>query len=254
MAADSNTNILRLHSMDHGHPSAAMDPQLMVFFTMNDLKTGKKLLFYFPHKILTDHTRFLPKEEADSIPFSLEDLPKILQRFSFSRSSPQGIAIEDALTQCGRSPISGETKICATSLESMLDYARGVFGLGKKFDILTTKYLTEGKLKTPQNYTVSGEPREVAAPKMVACHMLPYPYAVFYCHSQVSVNRVLKVNLVGENGDMVDAVAVCHMDTSQWSHKHASFQVLGIKPGSSHVCHVFPPDNMVFVPAANQQR
>ncbi|MCI83693.1 BURP domain-containing protein, partial [Trifolium medium] len=44
----------------------------------------------------------------------------------------------------------------------------------------------------------------------------------------------------GENGDMVEAMAVCHLDTSQWTPSHVSFQVLGVTPGSSSVCHFFP--------------
>ncbi|KNA03061.1 hypothetical protein SOVF_212750, partial [Spinacia oleracea] len=51
------------------------------------------------------------------------------------------------------------------------------------------------------------------------------------------------------NNNIVEAVAVCHMDTSQWSPNHASFRVLKIKPGSSPVCHFFPADNLVWVPS-----
>uniref|UniRef100_A0A803MBX3 BURP domain-containing protein n=1 Tax=Chenopodium quinoa TaxID=63459 RepID=A0A803MBX3_CHEQI len=84
---------------------------------------------------------------------------------------------------------------------------------------------------------------------MVACHTMPYPYVVYLCHFQESESKVFQVSLRGEDNNIVhEAVAVCHMDTSQWSPDHASFWVLGIKPGSSPVCHFFPTDNLVWVP------
>lgn len=78
---------------------------------------------------------------------------------------------------------------------------------------------------------------------------MPYPYAVFYCHYQESESKVFRVSLTGENGDKVEAIGVCHIDTSQWSRNHVAFKVLGIKPGSTPVCHFFPEDNFVLVPS-----
>ncbi|KAK8561261.1 hypothetical protein V6N13_149568 [Hibiscus sabdariffa] len=83
---------------------------------------------------------------------------------------------------------------------------------------------------------------------MMACHTMPYPYAVLYCHSQLTENRVFKVSLGGENGDRVMAVAVCYMDTSQWKRDHVSFPVLGIESRTPGVCHFFPADNFVMIP------
>ncbi|WJX42416.1 hypothetical protein P8452_29654 [Trifolium repens] len=70
---------------------------------------------------------------------------------------------------------------------------------------------------------------------------------------QESENRVYKVLLGGENGDKVEAMVVCHMDTSQWAPSHVSFQVLGVTPGSSSVCHFFPADNYIWVPKLKSQ-
>ncbi|XP_059650008.1 BURP domain-containing protein BNM2A-like [Cornus florida] len=236
----------------HGHPSSHMDhmdPSLIVFFILDDLKVGKIMPIFFPNKDLSSSPHFLPKEEADSIPFSLQELPELLQLFSFSRGSPQAKAMEDTLRQCEIEPMKGEVKHCATSLESMLDFTRAIFGLESQFKVLSTTHLTKTNSNTlVQNYTVLEVPREFSAPKMVACHTMPYSYAVFYCHSQVSESRVFQVSLGGENGDKVEAVAVCHLDTSQWSRNHVSFRVLGIEPGTSPVCHFFPWDNLVWVP------
>lgn len=238
----------------HAHHSSRMDhmdPSSMIFFTMKDLKVGKTMPIYFPKRDPSTSPRLLPREEADLIPFSLNELPRLLETFSFSPDSPQAKAMEDTLGQCEIEPIKGETKLCATSLESMLDFARCMLGLNSPFQLLTTSHLTKSSTLF-QNYTFLSTPQEISAPKMVACHTLPYPYAVFYCHSQESKNQVFKVSLGGENGDRVEAIAVCHTDTSQWSPDHVSFRVLGVKPGTSNVCHFFPADNFVWIPTPSR--
>ncbi|KAJ6671350.1 DEHYDRATION-RESPONSIVE RD22-LIKE PROTEIN [Salix viminalis] len=238
------------HVHAHDHPPSHMDHMdhsLLVFFTMNDLKVGRTMPIYFPKKDPSRSPRLLPREDANSIPFSYEKLPYLLQFFSFSNGSPQARAMEDTLRECETKPIKGEVKFCATSLESMLDFVRGVFGLESQFKAVSTTYLTQSGVLF-QNYTIRAAPGEVPAPKMVACHTMPYPYAVFYCHSQETENKVFVVSLIGDNGDTVEALAVCHLDTSQWGRNHVSFKVLGIEPGSSNVCHFFPEDNLVYVP------
>ncbi|EEF50859.1 BURP domain-containing protein BNM2A [Ricinus communis] len=252
-----NSNVLRLPSMDHqvhahAHANSKsshmdhMDPSLIVFFTLNDLKVGKKMPIFFPMKDSSTST-LLPRDEADSIPFSSKQLPHLLQFFSFSEDSPQAKAMQNTLRECEVKPIKGETKHCATSAESMLDYVRETLGLNTQFEVLSTTHIIKSSTLL-DNYTILEEPKEIPVPKMVACHTLPYPYTVFYCHSQQTENKVFVVSLAGEHGGRVDAVAVCHMDTSQWSRDHASFRVLGIEPGSSHVCHFFRGDNFVYVP------
>lgn len=254
-------NVLRLHSMvaDDDHQQSShmhhhhhhMDSSLIVFFKLEDLKIGNTMPVYFPKRDPSLSPRLLPKEKADEIPFSSKDFLTLIKRFAFSQDSPQAIAMEDTLRQCENKPIKGETKFCATSLESMLDFTRDIFGLEVKIKILATTHLTKSNTHI-QNYTVMEITREVSAPKMVACHTMPYPYTVFYCHYQTSKSRVFEVLLEGENGDGVEAIGVCHLDTSQWSPNHPSFGVLGIQPGTSPVCHFFPADNFVWVPSPTE--
>ncbi|XP_073034765.1 BURP domain-containing protein BNM2A-like isoform X2 [Primulina eburnea] len=233
-------------SPSHMHHN--MHPSLIVFFFVEDLKLGNTIPVYFPRKEPSSSPNLLPKEEADSIPFGSQELPNLLQFFSFPQDSSQATAMQNTLRACEAHPIKGETKICATSLESMLDFVQTIFGLETKLKVISTTHYTETKTPIQQKYTVKGI-REVSAPKFVACHTIVYPYAVFYCHHQTSKSRVFVVSLTGENGDKVEALAVCHLDTTQWSKNHVSFKVLGIKPGSSPVCHFFPADNFVWVPS-----
>ncbi|THG18692.1 hypothetical protein TEA_022501 [Camellia sinensis var. sinensis] len=179
----------------HDHSSSHMDhldPSLIVFLFLEDLKVGKRIPIYFPKRDPSSSPHFLPKEESDSIPFSLEQLPNLLQIFSFPQGSPQAQAMESTLRQCEVKPIKGESKTCATSLESMLDFVRAMLGLESEFKVVSTIHFTESTTIL-QNYTILEDPLEISGPKMVACHTMPYPYAIFYCHYQESESKVFKV-------------------------------------------------------------
>ncbi|KAL3515185.1 hypothetical protein ACH5RR_022087 [Cinchona calisaya] len=229
-----------------------MDPKLFGFFNLEDLKIGNKMVTKFPKTDPSSSLLSLPKAKADRIPFSLIKFPSILEFFPFSQDSPQAKVMEDTLRKCEAKPIKGEKKFCATSYESMLNFAKRTFGLQMQTNIqvLSTVHLT-GSTDGIQKYTIVKVPERISAPKMVACHTMPYPYKVFYCHYQESESRVYKVSLNGGNGDGVEAIAVCHMDTSHWSPDHVSFSVLGIKPGTSPVCHFFAANHLVLVPSAS---
>lgn len=224
------------------------NPIEMIFFTIKDLKVGKKVPFYFPQKDLSNSPPpSLPKEKADSIPFSLKQFPQILNLFSIPFDSPQAQVVEISLRLCELKPMKGEFKICSTSQETMLDSALSILGLKKKSDLKTLKtfHLTNPHAKF-QNYTITQMPKEIPVPKFFACHSVPYPYAVYLCHSPAGGTKVLRLPLEGENGDRVDALAVCHMDTSDWTPRHPSFQVLKTKPGTP-VCHVFPDTDLLWM-------
>lgn len=246
---NENTNVLQLHSMDahpHHHSSHMnhIKDSEIVFFKMEDLKIGKMMPIFFPRTDPSKSSQLLTKEEADRIPFSLKQLPNILQYFSFSEDSPQAKSMKYTLEQCENMPLEGETKTCATSVQSMIDFTHSA--LGKKIEVLYTSHLNNSKTLV-QNYKIVEAPEAIEASNMVACHKMAYPYAVFYCHYQDSENRIYKVSLLGENRERVDAISVCHLDTSQWSPSHPSFRVLGIEPGTSPVCHFFRADNFVWI-------
>ncbi|KAK7283489.1 hypothetical protein RIF29_13040 [Crotalaria pallida] len=228
--------------MDHNH----MDPELNVFFTPGDLTVGKTMPIYFAKRDSSTSPKFLPREEADQIPFSSKNLPSLLKFFSFSKHSVQAKAMKYTLKQCEFEPMEGETKFCATSLESLLDFASNMFGSNSQFKVLTTTHLTNFTAPL-QNYTIK-EIREVSVPNVIGCHPMPYPYAVFYCHSQKSDTSMYELLVQGQNGGLVEAAAICHMDTSKWEPDHVSFRVLNVEPGTSPVCHFFPPDNLAWVP------
>ncbi|KAK3195530.1 hypothetical protein Dsin_026840 [Dipteronia sinensis] len=254
----TSRKLLQHHHHHHNsidHDNNNMDPSQKIFFTIDNLKKGKSMEIFLspksPSSKSMSTTHLLSREEADSIPFTSSKLSSILHLFSISKDSPQAQAMNDTLKLCELEPIHGETKLCATSFESMLDFTRGILGLDTHLRVLTTSFVENPSTKPYlRNYTVVEDPREILATKMVACHSMPYPYAVFYCHSQEGENRVFEISLEGgSGGERVEAVGVCHVDTSHWDRDHVSFRVLNIKPGTLPVCHVFPPDNFVWVPA-----
>ncbi|XP_028765802.1 BURP domain-containing protein BNM2A-like [Neltuma alba] len=235
----------KMKGKDHNH----MDPELNVFFTPNDLKIGKKMPIYFAQKNTSASPKFLPREESDKIPFSSKHFPSLLKIFSFPKHSPQAKAMKYTLKHCEFPPMEGETKFCATSLESLLDSTRQIFGPNSEFSMLSTTHLTNSSVPL-QNYTIS-QVKNISVPRVIGCHPLPYPYAVFYCHSQQSDTCLFVIMLEGEDGARVKAPAICHMDTSMWNKDHVAFDVLKVQPGTSPVCHFFPPDNLVWVPLSS---
>ncbi|XP_061339326.1 BURP domain protein RD22-like [Gastrolobium bilobum] len=217
------------------------DLNMAVFFLEKDLHPGTKLNFHFTRS--SNAATFLPREVADSIPFSSNKVDDILNKFSFKPESKEAGIVKITINECEEKGIRGEEKYCATSLESMVDFSTSK--LGKNVEAVSTEVVdNETKL---QKYTMTQGVKKLPGDKVVVCHKQNYPYAVFYCH-KTETARAYFVPLEGVNGIRVKAIAVCHTDTSEWNPKHLAFQVLKIKPGNIPVCHFLPEDHVVWVP------
>jgi hypothetical protein len=216
------------------------------YFSLDDLHVGNVMTLQFP---VQEVSPYLSKKEADSIPFSMSQLPSILQLFSIPEGSPQAKSMRGALEECEGETVTGETKTCANSLESMLEFVDTIIGSNVKYSILTTSNPSPRTIPL-QNYTVLEVSHDIDVPKWVACHPLPYPYAIYYCHYIATKTKVFKVSLVSdENGDKMEALGVCHFDTSEWNPNHIIFRQLGIKAGkNSPVCHFFPVNHLMWIP------
>ncbi|XP_007033073.2 PREDICTED: uncharacterized protein LOC18601917 [Theobroma cacao] len=241
-----SSKMMEHHSMEN-HGDDDIGSEEVGVFTIDDVRAfhvGRKLSTFFSIRNPSLYPGFLPREMADSIPFSSSETSKILQFFSVSPESPKGKAIKDTLRRCEIEPAKGETKICSTSSESMLEFLKNAFGEAN-FKLISTSHPT---MTTPilQSYTILEPPREIESPKKVACHPLQYLYAIYMCHYDATETKIFKVPLVGDNGDKVDALIVCHMDTSAWSPKHTAFSLLGTKPGIP-VCHAFSEGHGVWI-------
>lgn len=215
------------------------DPNVALFFLEKDLHPGTKLNLHFTKT--SNQATFLPRQVADSTPFSSDKVDDILNRFNVKPDSKEAQIMKNTISECEEGGIKGEEKYCATSLESMVDFSTSK--LGKNVEVVSTEVDKETGL---QKYTIAPGVKKLAGDKAVVCHKQNYPYAVFYCH-KTETTKAYSVPLEGANGIRVKAVAVCHTDTSQWNPKHLAFQVLKVKPGTVPVCHFLPEDHVVWV-------
>ncbi|CAK8576483.1 unnamed protein product [Lathyrus sativus] len=67
--------------------------------------------------------------------------------------------------------------------------------------------------------------------------------------------KVFKVTLVGDkNGDKMEALGMCHLDTTDWDPNHMIFRTLRVKPGkNTPVCHFFSINHLLWVPLPNSK-
>lgn len=221
------------------------NPNVALFFLEKDLHQGSNMKLQFVKT--TNGATFLPREEADSIPFSSKDMPEIVSQFAVDPDSEEAHIMKQTVQECEEPGIKGEEKYCATSLESMVDFTTSK--LGNKVQPLSTE--TEKENTEMQKYTILGAKKlgnnNNNNDKSVVCHKQNYVYAVFYCHKTETTESYV-VSLVGADGTKAKAVAVCHKDTSAWNPKHLAFKVLKVTPGSLPVCHFLPQDHIVWVP------
>nr|QKI29382.1 BURP domain-containing protein 2 [Populus davidiana x Populus alba var. pyramidalis] len=224
------------------HKKAAKSalPDTTIFYLYNDLHPGKKMKLLFTNS--GTKVSFLPRRVAESIPFSSDKFPEILKYFSLQVNSKEAEIISEEIGYCESPNLEGEEKYCAASLESLIDF--NVARLGQNVEVLSTE---QGK---KQEYTVSAKAEMRGEHKASVCHKIRYPYAVHYCHV-IEDTEVYVVPLIAADGAEVEAVTVCHLNTSAWSPDHMAFEVLNIKPGPA-VCHFLATDTLVWVPKKDQ--
>lgn len=251
--ASVNTRPKGKHTSVYVHPKgnpfiyqyAATKTQLQanqnvaLFFQEKDLKLRTQMNLHFT-KTTNNETPLLPRKIVESIPFSSEKMPEILSRFEVAPDSEEAKVMQETIKECEAKGIEGEEKYCATSLESMVDYATSK--LGKKLDVVST-YVE--KKKGMQNYVFTGV-KKMSNSKAMICHKMNYACVVFYCH-KTETTKTYMVSLVGNDGTKVKAAVICHIDTSKWNPKHLAFQVLKVKPGAVPICHFLPEDHIVWV-------
>ncbi|XP_057522893.1 BURP domain protein RD22 [Amaranthus tricolor] len=217
------------------------DPSRALFFLEKDMKQGKSMNLHFTRS--TNNANFLPREKAQLLSFSSDKMPEILEEFSVQPNSEEAKVIENTIKGCESKGIKGEQKYCATSLESLVDYAKNT--LGKNVKAMSTE--AENINSKAQKYTIVAVKKVANDNEAAVCHKQNYAYAVFYCHKTRETSAYV-VSLVGADGSRAKAMAICHEDTKGWNPKHLAFQVLNVKPGSVPICHFLPEDHIVWVP------
>ncbi|XP_010227740.1 BURP domain-containing protein 11 isoform X2 [Brachypodium distachyon] len=249
------------HQVDaHTHRNRRQQ-QADVFFFHNMLRPGSMITPTIPPT--TSLPMFLPRHVASSIPFSTSRLADIIAMFA-----PASLAmrreIRWTLDTCEHPrTLPGQAARCATSLESLADVPASLLGTQdiRAFSAANLPVEAPGTsaLRSRYNVTalrkVSGESEEI-----VTCHDLTYPYAVYYCHTAnptAAYMVTLQLEPSEEGGAAsqpaeMEALAVCHLDTSQWSPKNPFFELHSVKPGDVAVCHFLTKLSIIWVRAADQ--
>jgi hypothetical protein len=214
-----------------GHRQPKWSPEPGKFFRERDLMTGNRI----PMPDITDklpHRAFLPRDIAAKIPFEEGAVSALF-------GAPPGTAmrhvVASTVAECARAPSRGETKRCATSAEDMVDFA--VETLGSSSVAVRSTESTAGAGRDVRLGRIAGVTGG-GVTRSVSCHQSLFPYLVYYCHSVPRV-RLYEAEIldVDSSRRINHGVAICHLDTSDWSPNHGAFVALGGKPGEMEVCH-----------------
>jgi hypothetical protein len=206
-----------------------------------------------------NNARLLRHDIADSVPMSTKNFTAIIAMFA-----PVSVSMArdmwSTLNSCEHPrEVAGEQKACATSIESMHEFAASALGTRDLHVSSSSLDVPREGISSPSRrykmvaVRVARGGREANA---VTCHSMSFPFAVFYCHA-VNPTRIYEVTMqIEENNNvpapilpkMVRALAVCHPDTSGFDPKLAYWKKHGAKPGDASVCHFLTRGDVLWAP------
>ncbi|KAJ4749701.1 BURP domain-containing protein [Rhynchospora pubera] len=189
---------------------------------------------------------FVPRPEADAVPFSTKNLPQLLDHFSMVPSSKEAKDLKQLIVDCEAPNMVGETKFCPTSLESMIDNVVSLMGTHDVSALTTT--INSTKLIAQHNKVVYRTTSPIKSfpdhTKLIICHPSPCAQAVHYCHTNTKYKGYV-IPLMGSDGSTVNALTICHHDYMNFNP--GFFEVLKMEPGSQPICHFLPENHIVWV-------
>ncbi|KAL6658417.1 hypothetical protein ACP70R_004003 [Stipagrostis hirtigluma subsp. patula] len=228
----------------NGRSSAvpAREDVVGAFYHEDALRVGQNLSLRI-HSSVRAPLGFLPRHVADSIPFSMADLPGILAQFGVAAGSDEAAKMEETLALCEAPSPKWEAKFCATSVESLVEGTMAVLGTRGIREIMpNSKAPRSGAPLQPYRVVAI---RPVEGSTFVGCHPMHYPYAVYVCHS-TGPARAYVLGMESARGDLVNVTSVCHTDTSEWDTDHFVFKLLGTVPGGPPICHIMPYGHIMW--------
>ncbi|XP_024315546.1 BURP domain-containing protein 4 isoform X2 [Brachypodium distachyon] len=194
--------------------------------------------------ILPEGTMFagahVPKSENSfSTPLELKYLGTILSIFKIQHNSVKAKQIANTFRSCGGPGDKGETHKCFLSRSEMATFASEALGISHPRAAIT---IIHGEENPSSRYVVAAISQ--MGSDVVACHLMPFPYELFYCHRPRNVLS-LRVQLKGADSTMVGvtAIVMCHMDTSNWDKEY--FDLLGGELAEP-ICHYMPDNYVMF--------
>ncbi len=227
--------------------------QLLGFFLESKLAKGSTmhLGMNFLEDAANPKRDFLPRAVAHSLPaLKASNLPKLLQAFNVREGTEMATNMEKAISYCeGIVDLAPEEKpaLCPTSKKAMTKFVSSQFG--ENVELLTTTVVPAKPPAVNDPVTVLDYHTYSADTIAVVCHSLSFPSQVYYCH-KLSKTRLLQATLKAGDGSHINAVAICHLDTSWWSSSHPVFAALNV-PRGTEVCHWAVKSTLVWVRSNN---
>jgi hypothetical protein len=227
------------------------DFQMLGFFLESKLVKGSTMYLgaNFLYDAANSRRDFLPGAVADTLPaLKASNLPKLLQAFNIREGTEMASSMETTISYCeGIANLTPEEKpaSCPTSEKAMAKFVSSL--LGQNVELLTSTVISSkasavsGPVTVVDYHTRSADIEDTP----VVCHSFSFPSQVYYCH-KLSKTQVLQATLEAAEGGRINAVAICHLDTSWWSSKHPAFAALNVQPGTE-VCHWTVESTLVWV-------
>uniref|UniRef100_A0ACD5WAZ8 Uncharacterized protein n=1 Tax=Avena sativa TaxID=4498 RepID=A0ACD5WAZ8_AVESA len=217
-----------------GHHMMKWSPEPGKFFRERELVAGNRM----PMPDIRDKMpprSFLPRDIAMKIPFKAD---AVSEAFGVPLDTAMGKAVASTVAECERAPSKGETKRCATSAEDIVDFALEMLGNDIVVRSTASAEGSGGDIRLGNITRIDGGGKQVTTRSIMSCHQSLFPYLVYYCHS-VPKARVYQADIMAADSDQKinRGVAICHLDTSDWSPTHGAFRAVGGKPGETEVCH-----------------
>uniref|UniRef100_A0ACD5XWN7 Uncharacterized protein n=1 Tax=Avena sativa TaxID=4498 RepID=A0ACD5XWN7_AVESA len=227
-------------------------------FLEEALTPGSTVIPYIRPSAIPGGAPLLRRAVADSISMSTENFTDIMEMFA-PASHAMARDIWSTLDICEHlRPVKGEKKTCVTCVESMVEFAASVVAGGNTRDlrVFSSPDVPAEGVTSGRRYKVAASRVVTAAGDTVTCHNMKFPVAAYMCHA-VNPTRVYTVALesvdvagAGEAGQRMEALAVCHLDTSEFG---AMTMPEHVKPGEAPLCHFISRDSVLWardMPAA----
>ena len=219
------------------------------FFLESSLQVGSKVDLTMNLRSPFPTRRFLPNKISESLPtLKIENLGKLLSTFLIRPNTPMATVIGTAAYLCGNPAMPMEERACHTSFEGMAQFATSKLGTNNVRILATTRALAEASIPTEEVRVAGFHKRSITEGKhVVICHDLMFPSALTYCHA-VQGTKVVQVSLENESvaRNQISAVAICHLNTTNWLSRHPVFAVLNITKGEE-ACHFLTEGDIVWV-------
>nr|QCP71054.1 BURP domain RD22-like protein [Pohlia nutans] len=191
---------------------------------------------------------FLPSLVAETLPpLTTDNLPKLRNAFNVQDRTEMATVMGTAAFLCENPALPGEAKACVLTLPAMAQFV--VSQLGTQVQALATSGASATETSSVAKIESVTKRSLAEGDHIIICHTVMFPSALYYCH-HVTGTKVVQAK-IRVNSSVIDAVGICHLDTSLWASEHPAFTALNI-PRGAEACHWTVQNDIVWVSAATQ--